>query len=604
MLPSLLPSPALLAAGLALFFPRDPSQEPSQAPAPEPPLASMAHAALNEALRALEHEHGDLVRVLPVGRSSAGAEILGVRIAKGDPPPGKPAILVVANVDGSQTWTSSLALFEAREIASGADAEPYRALLESATLLVIPCANPDAHGRAFETPSTDREATGTGVDDDRDGRSGEDGPSDVDGDGRITSLRSEDATGEWTADEDDERVLVRADAKKGQVGRWRLATEGRDLDRDEEIAEDAPLDARVNRNFPYGWEEHGGDAGAFPLDEPESRALVEFVLLHPEIALCVTYGSFDNLVEKPKTTKADARERRLPAPGVIEADADVLAELGKRYVELTANEAKGRGGDAGTFQGWMYAHRGVWSLAIQPWDIPLSVKDAEGSSSKSGGEQKEGEKSDAQRSGDETPPAAAKDERGPPGKDKKRGEPSDDVKRLKWIDANPGESWRFVPWKEAAHPELGRCEVGGFAPFARTEPPVSRSREIARKELEFLASLGPDLARVEIGELAARPLGAGVHEIRATITNRSRLGMQSASAVRAGAVRPLRVRLELSGDAELVAGRSLALERELGGGGAHLEYRWLVRASRVEDVRVRIDTDHAGRDDARAEVSR
>jgi hypothetical protein len=573
MPPSLLTLPTLLAFASTTVSLRAPIQDGAPPPAAEPPISSMPHEALNEALRAIERDRGAVARVLAVGRSRSGREILGLRLAKGEPEAGRPAILVVADVDGSQGWTSSLALFEAQEIAAAAGGE-YAALLESTTLLVIPCANPDAHQRAYETPATDREATGTGADDDRDGRAGEDGPSDVDGDGRITSLRVEDDTGEWTADDNDERVLVRVDAKKGQRGRWRLSAEGRDSDGDDEIAEDAPADARVNRNFPYGWEEHATDAGAFPLEEPEARALADFVLLHPEIALCVTYGSYDDLVEKPKTTRADANDHRVPAAGVIEADADVLAELGKRYGELTGNKAKSRGGDAGTFQGWMYAHRGVWSLAIQPWDIPLDAKD----------ERSEEEK-------------------------KQRGDLSDDVKRMKWIDAHPDEAWRFVPWKAAADVRGSdgkprHAEVGGLAPFARTEPPHADSREIARKELKFLASLGADLARVEIASFVAKPLGSGLHQVDATVTNRSRLAVQNASAIRNEALRPLRIRLELSGDARIVAGRPIELQRELGGGGAHREYRWIVRASDAGDVRLVIDTDHAGRDEARAEVVR
>ena len=43
----------------------------------------------------------------------------------------------------------------------------------------------------------------------------------------------------------------------------------------------------LNRNFPYAWapDSKQEGAGAFPLSEMESRAVVDFATLHPEIFL-------------------------------------------------------------------------------------------------------------------------------------------------------------------------------------------------------------------------------------------------------------------------------------------------------------------------------
>ena len=530
-------------------------------PAPTPAaLSTLTHAEISERVHAAVARGAVL---LPVGKSRAGRTIEALELSA-NKLPGKPTILVVANVDGDQAWTSSLALFEVEQLL---DDPAARALLELATVIVIPCANPDAHEQRFAKPRTDRAATGTGIDNDRDGAQGEDPPSDVDSDGMLTALRVAADDGEWIADANDARALAKADAKKGERGRWKLWPEGRDLDHDEKVAEDALFDALVQRNFPYGYVDLAADAGVFPTDEPEVRALAEFVLLHPEIALTLTYGSYDNLVEKPKTTAADARDRLVPNAGVVESDADLLVELGKRYVEITGNKAKGRGGDAGTLQGWLYAHGGIWSLAVQPWDIPLDAKD---------------ERSDELK--------------------KKLGDLSDDAKRLQWIAANPDEAWRFVAWHPVQHPELGACEVGGFAPFARTEPPAARSREIAQKELEFLCTLGAELARIEIEELSARALGGDLYEVKAAVVNAARLPFQSASALRTGTLRPLRVRLGLADGATLVAGSARDLERNLRGAGGRKEYRWLVRTTKPADIGLSIDTDHAGCAERSAEV--
>jgi hypothetical protein len=494
-----------------------------------------------------------------------------------------PAILLVANVDGSQPWTSALALHHAEALARRSGEDGVKHFLERASLIVVPCANPDAHERRFAAVQEERESTGPGVDDDRDGREGEDPPSDVDGDGRVTWMRVPDPGGEWIADPNDARALIRADAKRGERGIWKLWPEGRDLDHDERVAEDAPEDACVNRNFPEQFEELAGRSGRFPMDEPEARALADFVLLHPEIALVVTYGNYDNLVERPKTTQAGARNKLVPEAGVIESDAQLLAELGKRYSEVTGNTAKGRGGDRGTFQAWAYAHRGLWSIAICPWDIPLDAKKAEAKP-------------------DEAKPAEG-EKPSEPKKEKDARDPSDDAKRLLWLDQNPTESARFVPWHAFTHPELGPVEIGGFAPFARNEPPAAKSGEIAAKELEFLLGLAGELPRVKIAEFSAKKLSDGVFELEARVENDSRLPMQSAAARRAETQRPLRMRLELANGAQLLGGdRLLELERDLGGAGGRIEHRWLVRALSAEAALLRIDTDHAGSDERRAEV--
>ena len=75
--------------------------------------------------------------------------------------------------------------------------------------------------------------------------------------------------------------------------------------------------------------------------------------------------------------------------------------------------------------------------------------------------------------------------------------PSDDAKRLRWMDAK-SESARFVPWHSFEHPELGRVEIGGFAPYALIEPSESEFAEIARKNVDFLIDLGASLPRLVV----------------------------------------------------------------------------------------------------------
>ena len=551
---------------------------PAQSGATPPEL--VPHEELARRLRAIAAEHAGAADVLPYGSSREGRELLALRMPAGEPARGKPAILVVANIEGPEVFSSALALWLAEELArrwfSGGKS---LGLLDSATLYIVPRANPDVAEARFRAPLQELQAGGRGVDNDRDGRQGEDPPSDVDGDGLVTWLRVLDPQGEWIEDPADARAMIRAEAGRGEVGRWRLWPEGRDLDGDERVAEDPEHDTWLGRNFAQDWREHDANAGLFPMDEPEARALADFVILHKDIALVVSYGALDNLVEKPKSVKPGApANKRIPAPGVIEPDAEVLAEIGRRYAEITGSKFKSRAEPAGSFQEWVYQQRGILPVAVVPWDIALPEA---------------GDKP-AERNGeaDEKDAEKPKRARGDKAEEDKRT-PSDDAKRLRWVDAK-GESARFVPWTRFEHPELGEVEIGGFAPCARMEPPEAERAELAAKQLEFLTFLGGALPKVELGECELKDLGGGLLEVEVALTNRALVPALTASAGRTDTVRRPRVVLKLPEGATVVAGLPETLVRRLGGAGAREELRWLVHGAPAGSIGIEVDSDSAG----------
>lgn len=604
------PPPIRFAAGILASLLAAPARAQSAPAAPaEARVPILDHASLVRALGDVAQASSGAATIVPVGTSRAGRSIDALRIARGTVGPGRPAILVVAALDGELAWTSGLVLDHARELlARAASDDATRRFLESTTIYLVPRANPDAAERRTSTPLLEFAATGASVDDDRDGRDGEDGPADVDGDGVVGWMRVPDAEGEWTEDAVDPRALVRADRAKGQRGRWKLVRESRDADGDGEAGEDAPNDVVVNRNFPQGWQEHAPEAGRYATEEPEARALADFLLRHEDIALVVTYGRLDNLSEKPKVKEDGGRRSSNPADGIPGADAELYAELGRRWKALGGPDGKGDGRDAGTFQAWAQAQRGLWTVNIAPWSVPLDEKAPEKASEKSG-DGASGAKGDAQAS-DTATPEAAKPEGSKPDARKSAGKPaddapkpSDDAKRLRWFDAHPATAG-FRPWKPFRHPELGDVELGGFAPYALVEPPAEQRAEIADRTLAFLVGLGDALPRVRVVESKARDLGAGTWRIDAVIGNESLLALQSALARRTRSLRPARVRLELADGAALVAGPREELVSDLAGSGGRQELAWIVRAPSLAAVKIVIDTDSAGSGPVTPEVKR
>ncbi len=75
--------------------------------------------------------------------------------------------------------------------------------------------------------------------------------------------------------------------KPGEPGEYDLlGMEGIDNDGDGRINEDPPGGYDMNRNWPADWQpdhiQHG--AGDYPLCWPETRAVAEFLLAHPNVA--------------------------------------------------------------------------------------------------------------------------------------------------------------------------------------------------------------------------------------------------------------------------------------------------------------------------------
>lgn len=118
---------------------------------------------------------------------------------------------------------------------------------------------------------------------DRDGRSGEDGPDDTDGDGLIMRMRVKDG---MALDSRDARILRKADPAEEERALVSEYAEKFDQDGDGQINEGPPGGENLNRNWPADWQPGHVQFGAgdFPLCWPETRVIGEFFLDHPNIA--------------------------------------------------------------------------------------------------------------------------------------------------------------------------------------------------------------------------------------------------------------------------------------------------------------------------------
>lgn len=544
--------------------------------------------APEEIARALERlaaEHRDVLSVEVLAKTIEGREIPLVALAiPGKVPPGRrPAVLVVANLEGSLPSTTELAVRAMEEILRRREEPAVRETLGRVVLYVVPQASPDGAARFLGSPRAECGVNARRDDADRDWRVDEDGPQDLDGDGEILSLRVSDPRGDLCGDPADPRILRPWKPADGLVERFRLESEGIDDDGDGEIDEDGPGGVNVARNFPHAFSARAGSrgsgvgsgvgqgaasAGIFPTSEIEARCLLELVVARPEIALAVTYGERDNLVKTPP--ERDGPPSRDGETGLWKEDAEAYERIGEAYRRILVRKGNPPAATAGgSFPETLYFDFGLPSLAMALFgeDPPEISEEAPGESS-------------------ERPPKKAPEE----ARDGPSGIADPDAAREKaWLEWNDRvlEGKGFVPWRPLEHPTLGLVQIGGWRPGVRTNPTPPGMDRLVRRHVELLLDAISRLPRVSLDRVRVRDLGDGIFELRAEVANYGELPTALVQGTFTERRSPLNV--EVHGDGIRVLGSSArrTLSRLEGCGGSK-ELRWVVQGSRGTRVRIEV----------------
>ena len=212
---------------------------------------------LTNALRTLADAHPTLMTLESVGTSYEGRDIWLATITSQATGPHheKPAVWVDANIHSVEHTGCVAALYLVHKLVTtyGNDERVTRAV-DTRTFYVMPRVNPDGAELALASPPTYLrssvrawprvdEAPGLVA-------------ADVDGDGRLLTMRVPDPNGPWKCSEEDARLMVpRAPDEHGAGPYYRLLNEGTIRDYDGATIPTAPerrsLD--LNRQFPAGW---------------------------------------------------------------------------------------------------------------------------------------------------------------------------------------------------------------------------------------------------------------------------------------------------------------------------------------------------------------
>lgn len=594
------------------------------------------HQQLTRELQRLVREHSSLARMESLGKTLEGRDVWMVELANqaGTPLDERPALLVVANLEGDHVVGSELALAIVQHFLTAYESDAdVKHRLDEHVVYVFPRLNPDAAERMFASVRQDWKGNLHPFDDDNDARTDEDGPDDLNGDGVITLMRVPDPMGNYIVHPDEPRLLKAAEPSKGESGRYAIYVEGLDNDGDGFYNEDGTGGVDLNRNFQHAYPYYAPDAGRNMVSEPESRALMDFVIAHRNIAMVLTFGESDNLVSAPESngrlaapktlamqgfadatnsearsvgmissrpqfgfgfggfrrgqqpaqTAARGRPAQRPDSTVNRADVEYFRTVSEKYGELTGiKEVATTRAPAGAFFEYAYYQFGVPAFSTPGWGLPEAARGERADTTEA-----EPPQAPARRA---TPPAGAAARGGArPGA---ASDQSTEVRLLQWMDQHDIDG--FVGWQPFQHPDLGQVEIGGFKPYVTTNPPASELVALGESHAKFAVYLMSLFGDVEIADTEVTNHGAGVFEITAEIENSGFLPTAMQQGVRARSVPAVLVQLDVPPENVITGAAKTSLIPSLNGSGAREEFSWFVRGSPGDRVQLRVRSTKSG----------
>jgi hypothetical protein len=266
----------------------------SQATAQSGPSFDKYHSnsEVQQMLAKLQSGNPSAIKIHNIATSPGGESVQVLEIGANQK--NMPAIFVGANFEGNVPLSTEGALYLAKMLL---DSAQYTKNLK---WYILPNPNPDAAKGYFAKVKYERAVNDFVINNDADEATNEDGFDDLNGDGFITQMRVKDPEGKMIASKADPRIMVAADASKGERGEYKMYFEGIDNDGDGQYNEDGEGGINVGIGFPHLFPRDKKEAGLWAGETPEVYNLMRFIYDRPEIAMVYTLGSSDYCIAPPK----------------------------------------------------------------------------------------------------------------------------------------------------------------------------------------------------------------------------------------------------------------------------------------------------------------
>jgi murein tripeptide amidase MpaA len=532
--------------------------------------------------QALSDEYPVLSKLYSIGKSIQGRELWLLELTNRETgePDSKPGYYIDSVTHPEEVSGAMVATYIAWYFLSeyGTD-NMVTQLIDSQTVYILPLVNPDGyeicmdglyfewHGNVRYLPGMEQKGAGLHY-------------RDLNGDHLITRMRFKDLKGEWKISEKDSRLMLPREPYEYGVDYYRVLPEGIIEDYDGvQFDIPQPKDGNTNRNYPSSWapEAIQYGAGAYPMSEPEVKAVVEFILAHPNIAGSVNFHTNAGVILPPFKGIENSMSY---------SDFQLFMRLGKVGTEetgyrllLSEEEFSGKMHKPrrGTSTGFLYNQQGILSFVVELWDI---YKEAGIDSSPSSGPRELSEE--------------------------------DGLKLLKWNDEML-EGKSFLEWTPYEHPQLGEVEIGGWQTlFMFRNPPASRLREMCHKNMGFTLKHALSAPIIKITNVKTTNINGNIYKVEGSVENLGFLNTNvTEQALAMKTVEPVKLTIKCDYGAKLVSPKPTQELGQLSGwserkheynrfsrwGSPARKAEWIIQKTGEEaEIRLTASTTKAGRD--------
>ena len=457
------------------------------------------HAGIADICQKIAKAHPDLAHLESIGKSYGGRDLWCLTITdfkKGNADK-KPGMYIDGNIHSNEVQGSEFSLYAAWYLTeSFKDTKFIQELLADKVFYIVPTINPDGRDSYFHKPNT-ASTPRSGiipVDNDRDGLIDEDGYDDLDGDGEILPMRRKVQNGQYRIDPLDPRRMIRVGPdEKGDYEL--LGLEGIDNDGDGLVNEDGyTFEYDPNRDWGWGWQPNYIQGGAYkyPFSLPENRAVMEFVMKHPNIAAAQSYHNSGGMILRGPGDPGDIGTYNAQDVQVYDVIGKKGEELmpGYRYLVVYKDLYSAYGGELD----WFYGGRGIYTYSNELW-TPYLMYNKE------------------------------------PSRDGSDNSSYQFDKSLLFGDA-------FVGWHEFNHPQYGKIEIGGFKKnFGRAHPGFLLESD-AHRNMSFTMYHCYQTPKLQVDTVMEKDMGNGLKEITAVIGNRRLMPTHSSQDLKYKIERP------------------------------------------------------------------
>lgn len=521
---------------------------------------------LTSALQSAVAQAPHLAKMWSLVKSEGGRDVWCVEVAANKellPPAQRPALLVTGNMHAAEITGSMIGLYLLEYLTQKYPADARVAdVLEQMVIYIVPRLAVDGAELVItkSAPGSVARSKPLFIK-----QKNVPFPEDLDGDGLILTMRWPDEKyGTMRLSGKDSRLLVPKDTPGATGPCYATCPEGLIHDWDGGRVENSRTVNDFNRNFPANWRPAVGclGAGPYPLSEPETRALADFVLAHSNLVGVIDFHTGNPAIFYPSAAIKEIC--KYPEDSRL---IEKIGRIGERltgfpllsgYQEAITGEKTER--LPGCFRDWVYEHIGLPGFIVETGLCYNYFGIATGQKFES--------------------PAIKEETIG--------------LVLLQCHDSYP-EYGLFHDWRPFDHPQLGRVEIGGWHRAIWSCAPLFATGEICSRCVDFVmecAAYRPEIeVTAEVQALAPVPASAptstrtsapasapasALYKITVTLHNS---GPVSTSITRQGAAmypHALPV-IKLQGADEMIIGRAWQKIAHLNPGETHT-LEWVVRA--------------------------